>query len=167
MANYVITYNIQVTDVNGDSATTKIRGFVPDTVQLSVLATELALLTSDIAALTNGKVTSTGMTVEVSKAHISAATAPPPTNAIYPSVTDGARLTFDSSGGSNRAVTIPAVIQAAFVTGSNTVDSTNTAVLQLITDVSALSDVGGGTNLYQTGVKVGRHSRRRPTRKHL
>src|ERR1700682_1937657 len=107
MANYTLEFEIQITDVNGDSALTRIQQVVPDTQTLAVMATTSTNLTAAVAACTNGKVTATGVHAIFSKAQISAGTAPPPASAIYPSVTDGARLNFANSAGERRALTVP------------------------------------------------------------
>jgi hypothetical protein len=167
MASYEVFYDIQVTDVNGDSATMRLRSLYPDTTDIAGLATTASTTVGLVAACTNGKVTGSAIYILFNRAQISAGTAPPPTNATYPSVTDGARLSFNNSNGLGRSVTIPAPLLSDFISGSNTVNPADANVAALITQVELLADLDGSTNLYQGGVKVGRHSRRRPTRKHL
>lgn len=167
MASYELAYDIQITDVNGDSASMRIRSLYPDTTTIAGLATTAAANVTAVAACTNGKVTSSGVTILFNRAQISAGTAPPPASAVYPSVTDGARLTFNNSNGLARVVVVPAPLLSDFITGSNTVNPGDTNIGALITQIEALADIDGSTNLYQGGVKVGRHARRRPTRKHL
>lgn len=167
MASYEVFFDIQITDVNGDSATTRLRSLYPDTTTIAGLATTAAANVGVVAACTNGKVTSSAIYILFNKSQISAGTAPPPASATYPSVTDGARLSFSNSNGLGRNVTIPAPLLTDFVAGTNTVNPGDTNVSALITQVIALADIDGSTNLYEGGVKVGRHSRRRPARKHL
>ena len=167
MASYPAELEFQVTDVNGDSALMRLTTLYPDTTTLAGLATTLSATGTLIAACTNGKITSQGFRFTQFKAQISTATAPPPANATYPSVTDGDRLTFANSAGGRRVVVIPAPLLTDFVTGTNTVNPGDGNIGPLITQIQALSDLDGSTNLYEGGVKVGRHSRRKPARKHL
>lgn len=167
MANYPAELEYQITDVNGDSALVRITTLTTDTTVVSGLVSLLNSTGALIAACTNGKVTSQGFRFNQFKAQISAGTAPPPASATYPSVTDGARLTFANSAGGRRVVVIPAPLLTDFVTGTNTVDPGDANISALITGLEAISDLDGATNLYEGGVKVGRHSRKRPARKHL
>jgi hypothetical protein len=167
MPSYELFYDIQVTDVNGDSATTRFRSLYPDTTTIAGLATTAASLDGGVAACTNGKTTSRAVYILFNKSQISAGTAPPPASATYPSVTDGARLSFNNSNGLTRSITVPAPLLSDFITGTNTVNPADTNVSALISLCESLADLDGSTNLYQGGVKVGRHSRRRPARKHL
>jgi len=167
MASFPSELEYQITDVNGDSALMRLTTLYPDTTTLSGLASTLSATGALIAACTNGKVTSVGFRFTQLKAQISAGTAPPPSNATYPSVTDGARLTCANSAGGRRVDVIPAPLQTDFVAGTNTVDPGDANISALIAQIEALSDLDGSTNLYEGGVKVGRHSRRKPARKHL
>lgn len=167
MASYEVYYDMQVTDFNGDTAMVRLRSLYPDTTTIAGLATTAATNVGVVAACTNGKVTSSGISILFNKAQISSSTAPPPANTTYPSVTDGARLTFNNSNGLSRVVVIPAPLLSDFETGTNTVNPADTNVAPLIAQVQALADLDGSTNLYQGGVKVGRHSRKKPARKHL
>ena len=167
MANYDIYYDITLTDVNGDSATTHVKSVNADTAALAGMSTTATAVANVIGACSNAKVTAIGLHTTFTKAQISAGTAPPPANATYPSVTDGARLQFANSAGDRRAVTVPAPLLADFITGSNTVNASNTNVAALIAELEALNDPQGGTNLYEGGVKTGRHARRRASRKTL
>lgn len=167
MASYEVYYDMQVTDVNGDTAMVRLRSLYPDTTTIAGLATTAATNVGVVAACTNGKVTSSGISILFNKAQISSATAPPPASAVYPSVTDGARLSFSNSNGLSRVVVIPAPLLSDFITGTNTVNPGDTNVSALIGQVEALADLDGSTNLFEGGVKVGRHSRKRPSRKHL
>lgn len=167
MATYLATYNIQVTDVNGDTATMRVTEARADTALVSAIATQTAALAALVAAATNGKITSQGYTLEFVKAQISAGTAPPPASAIYPSVTDGARLEFNNSAGEKRVVVIPAPLLSDFKTNSNTVNPADTNMAALISFIEGITDLDGSTNLYQGGVKVAHHARKRATRKSL
>lgn len=167
MANYTLEFLIQVTDVNGDSAQTRIQQVVADTQTLAVMATTAANLTAAYAACTNAKVTGTGVSVTFSKAQISAGTAPPPTSAIYPSVTDGAQLNFINSALERRKITVAAPLLSDFKTDSNVVNPADTNVAGLITILEGLPDFDGSTNLYQGGIKVAHHSRKRRSIKSL
>lgn len=167
MPSYEMQYDVTITDFNGDTATMHVSSFYPDTTTISGLVGTLTTLAGDIAACTNGKVTATGFHFLIDKAQISTATAPPPSNATYPSVTDGARLAFANSNGGRRVVVVPAPLLSDFLANSNTVNPGDANVSALIAEIEALADNTGSTNLYEGGVKVGRHSRRRATRKHL
>ena len=167
MASYAIEYKFTLTDVNGDNANMSIRSFGADTTTMAQLATTSGTLNGLIAACTNAKITSASVSFLVLKAQISAGTAPPPANATYPSVTDGAALDFNNSGGGKRRVVIPAPLESDFKVDTNTVNPADANVGPLITELEALTDIFGTTNLYQGGVKTGRHARRRPTRKSL
>lgn len=167
MATYTVYYDIQVTDAFGDTANVRLQTTTVDTATIAARVTDAQTLASDIAACTNGKVTSIGFSVLVSKAQISAGTAPPPANATYPSVTDGARLSFANSAGERRSITIPAPLLSDFKTNSNTVNPDDANVSALISQVEAFFDLDGATNLYEGGVKVSHHARRRPARKSL
>jgi hypothetical protein len=162
MASYGIRLEFQVTDINGNVAQTSFPLYLTDTHTLANIATVIATLEADLAALTNGKVTKQGFSVFVNEAQYLVGTAPP-NNAEYSSVTDGAKLSFANGNGQRMSVTIPAPIEAVFGATSNVVDSTVTAVATFITDVEANCNAIGGAqfNLYKGGVKVGRHSRKR------
>lgn len=168
MASYLGAYVVQLTDVNGDSATTEVPIQLADTVALSALATQAATLAADIGACSNAKVTSIGFRIGFVKAQITSGTAPPPANATYPSVTDGARLTFANSNGNRRAITIPAPLLSDFKTGSNVVNPDDANVAALIAEIETFGDEGGNaTNLYEGGIKVAHHARKRVARKSL
>jgi hypothetical protein len=167
MANFTLEFGFQITDVNGDTAQVRIQQVVADTQTLAVLKTTSDNINAVLAPLTNGKVTSRTVTVIQDKAQISAGTAPPPADATYPSVTDGARLAFQNANGERRAVTVPAVIEAAFKPNSTTVDPSQTDVAAFIALVEGITDFDGATNLYAGGVKVAHHARRRVTHKSL
>jgi hypothetical protein len=167
VANFTVRYKIQLTDVNGDTATVTATSVNADTATLAGLNSTATTLAGDIGACSNAKVTSVLADVLFLKAHISAGTAPPPADAVYPSVTDGAHLFFNNSAGEGRSITVPAPLESDFIAGTNTVDPADTNVAALITTMESLSDFSGATNLYQGGVKTAHHARRRATRKHL
>jgi len=167
MANYPGALVFQITDVNGDTAEMAITSLFADTATIATITTLIGAVGALIVPVTNGKVTSTGARWGVTKAQISTATAPPPANATYPSVTDGAALSFRNSAGGARRVVIPAPLLTDFIAGTNTVNPAQADMAALIAELEALSDLDGATNLYEGGVKTGRHSRRRVTRKHL
>lgn len=167
MATFDGWFTYEITDINGDTANMRITAPTVDTTTVAGLKTASDSLGALIAALTNGKVTATGYGLLFLRAQISTATAPPPSNATYPSVTDGARLTFTNSNGGQRVVVVPAVKLDAFVTGTNTVNPDQSDVAALIADIESLTDLDGATNLFSGGVKVGKHARRRVSRKVL
>jgi hypothetical protein len=167
VANYDTIYHVQITDVNGDSATVSLRQNLADTSTIVAIKALADALTAAIAACTNGKVTSESYTVLLNKAQISSGTAPPPASSVYPSVTDGAKLSFSGASGESRSITIPAPLLSDFLTGTNTVNPGDANISALIAQVEGMNDEGLTVNLYEGGVKVGRHSRRRPARKHL
>jgi hypothetical protein len=167
MANYDTLYTFQITDINGDSATATLRQSLTDTSTIVAIKALADALQTALAACTNGKVTKEAFTVLLNKAQISSGTAPPPAGAVYPSVTDGARLNFSGAAGENRSITIPAPLLSDFVTGTNTVNPADANIAALITVIEGMNDEGLVANLYEGGVKVGHHARRRPARKHL
>ena len=168
MATYDVTFEVQVTDVNGNSAITELVLYgEADTTTLAEWAAAVSTFAGQIAACTNGKVTRTGISVLFSKAQISAATAPPPASAIYPSVTDGARLQFGSSTGVRRSLTIPAPLLTDFKTGQNIVNPSDGNIAPLIANVTTLGTAPYITNLYEGGAKVGRSARRRVAHRSL
>jgi len=167
MASFVYEYTFQITDVNGDSAQMRIKSFAPDTTTIASLVTNSSTLNGLIAPLTNGKVTARGVTLTVDKAQISSATAPPPADAVYPSVTDGARMNFSNNIGARRVVVVPAPVESVFKTDTNTVNPDQSDVAAFIAEIIALGEDPAATNLYEGGVKIGRHARKRATRKSL
>lgn len=168
MATYDVTFEVQLTDVNGNSALTELVLYgEADTTTLASWATAVASYAALIAACTNAKVTRTGIGVLFTKAQISSGTAPPPANATYPSVTDGARLNFGSSTGIRRALTIPAPLLTDFKTGQNVVNPADANIAPLIASVTSLGTAPYQTNLYEGGAKVGRSARRRVAHRSL
>lgn len=167
MANYLGAYVVQLTDVNGDSATATIDVEYADSITLSSIASTTAAVAGYFAACSNAKVTAQGFRVGFVKAQISAATAPPPANAVYPSVTDGAQLTFADSAGNKRKVTIPAPLLTDFKTNSNVVNPVDTNIAALIAGIETLPELGGTPNVYEGGIKTAHHARKRVARKSL
>lgn len=167
MANYTLEFSFQFTDVNGDSAVTRIQQVVADTQTLAVLNTTSTNLAAALSACTNAKLTARTTTVIQDRAQISAATAPPPASATYPSVTDGAQLNFANAAGEKRKLTVPAPLLSDFITHSNVVNASDTNIAALITVVEGVVDFDGATNIYEGGIKVAHHARRRVTRKSL
>jgi|SRR5579872_5458840 len=165
MANYDAFYEIQFTDINGDTALMRVRTALPDTTTFAAAVTGLGALVTDTAALTNAKVTRQSFSVLVNEAQYLVGTSPP-NNAEYSSVTDGARLNFADGSGDRMSVTIPAPVEAVFGPNSNVVDSTEADVATFIAQIAATARpaVGGAFNLYKGGIKVGRRARRRVSR---
>ena len=168
MANYDVQYQLQVTDINGDTALCRVNQLLADTSTLAAIATSAAAVATALAATTNGKITSQGVSANFVKAQISAGTAPPPANATYPSVTDGAELNFGGSGtGVKRRFVIPAPLLTDFKTNSNIVNPADANVAPLIAQLESMNDEGATVNLYEGGIKVGKHSRKRRAIKSL
>jgi hypothetical protein len=168
MPTYDVTFQIQLTDVNGNSAITDLVLYgEADTNTTANWATAVASYAALIAACTNAKVTRTSVSILFTKAQISAGTAPPPASAVYPSVTDGARLIFGSSTGVRRSVTIPAPLLTDFKTGQNVVNPADGNIAPLIASITALGVPAYQTNLYEGGAKVGRSARRRVAHRSL
>lgn len=168
MANFKTTLWVEIIDIDGDTARVSLNTMEGDTGILSDIATNTATLATNLAAVSNGKVVKQGVTVIFDEAQFLVGTTPP-TDATYPKVEDGARLQFSNAEGSRASITIPAVRELAFNTPSdrNTVNPTQTAVKALIDffKATALDSGLNALNLYQGGVKVARHARRRPNRK--
>lgn len=168
MADYRATLWLDIVDIDGDVAHSAINTVEGDAAVLSDIATNVGTFATDMAAVSNGKVIRQGATILFDEAQLIVGTTPP-TDAIYPKVEDGARLQFSNAHGGRAALTIPAPKEAVFQTGGerNTVNSTQTNVATLITFFKATAlDVGlNALNLYQGGVKVARHARRRPSRR--
>ena len=109
MANYLMTGWADVVDVAGQVARVSYRSLQVDSVTLAAKATEVATFGADIGAASNGKVIRTGFTVLTLEAHVVPGS-PPPTDAVYPSVTDGARIRIANGAGSVGGLTVPAPI---------------------------------------------------------
>lgn len=162
MANYEWTYHLQLTDANGNRASMTVPGgMVSDATTLAQLATDMAGLITALGVpgtITNAKVTSQSASFLISKANPGGAI-----DAEYSGVEDGARMNFLNSVGGKGILTVPAPVAAVFATVPNedTVD-TGGPVAALITWYEAHA-IGNGSalNVYNGGVKVGRHARRR------
>jgi hypothetical protein len=168
MATYRLTYWFDVVDIDGDVARTSVMTEVSDAGVVSDLVTNSGTLGTAIAAATNGKIIGEGVTILFLRAQLLVGTSPP-ADAIYPKVETGARFHFSNSNGSRASMTIPAPKETVFKTGGerNTVDPTATPSAGLIAAFESIaSDVGGNPlNLYQGGVRTGKHARRRPSRR--
>lgn len=165
MALVPVRYHVQITDVNGDTAVTSFQSRADDGVgntDLAAIVATLNTFATDVAAVTNGKITEKSFTVLVDKAQYLVGTSPPADNK-YPSVTDGARIQFANAQGERTSLTIPAPIEAVFGALSMVVDSTQTNMATLIAFIKAnAEDVNGNLlNLYKGGIKVGKRARRR------
>ena len=162
MAVYEWTYHLQLTDANGNRAQMSVPGgTVSDATTMAQLATDMASLITALGApgtITNAKVTSQTVSFLISKAN--------PTGAVdaeYSGVEDGARMNFLNSVGGKGILTVPAPIAAVFasVPNEDTVD-TGGPVAPLITWYEAHAQGNGAAlNIYNGGVKIGRHARRR------
>jgi len=168
MAIYKLTYWMDVVDVDGDVARVALNTFEGDTGTVADIATNSATFGTDLIALSNGKTIRRGATLLFDEAQLIVGTAPP-TDAIYPKVEDGARLQFSNALGSRASITVPAPKEAVFKDEGerNTVDPTAAAVATFITFFKATAQDAGlnALNLYQGGVKVAKHARRRPSRR--
>ena len=162
MARYKVTAVVQVVDVNGDTALVEANFSHADTVTIAQLATDVGNLATAVAQASNGKITRQSVKLLINEAQFIVGTAPP-TNASYPSVTDGARFQFADGAGERASLTIPAPIEALFGAGSNVIDSTQTNSAAVIAYATAnLTDLAGtALNLYKGGIKVGKRARRR------
>lgn len=165
MTTYLMTGWADVVDVDGQTARTSYRSAQVDSVTLAQKAAEVATFGADVGAASNGKVIRTGFTVQTLEAHVVPG-APPPTDAVYPSVTDGARLRIANGAGAVGGLTIPAPKDAVFVPGQTYVDQAGSAAALITFITSHATDVAGTVlNLYISGVKVGRGARRRQSNK--
>lgn len=79
--------------------------------------------------------------------------APAPTNAVYPSVRDSAKLVFVTALGNTVTLTVPAPVSSLFLADGQTVDPT--AAATIITDaLAALTDeAGNAVTAYQGGFR--------------
>lgn len=164
MANYRTRYNQTIADVDGNLANISFTaGAEPDTVTIAQLITNLNAFGAAFAAATNGKPVRGSVEVLGFEAQIVPG-ATPPTDATYPSVTDGARLNFSNSGGSTGHITIPAPTETTFLAPPQRdfVDPAgDAAALIAFMQANASDAAGHALNLYQGGIKVGRRARRR------
>jgi hypothetical protein len=163
MANYLVEHTATIADVDGQLATTRFRVRVADTVTLAVLNTTQASFLTAVAAMTNGKVVQSSVSALLDRAQILPGSTPP-TDAVYPNVTDGARLNFASADGSVGHITIPAPTETTFLAAPNRdfVDPAGDASGLIAFLKTNMSDAGGTfLNLYQGGIKTGKSARRR------
>ena len=168
MATFGVRYHITVTDIDGNEAQTGFpSGAQADTATIADLVAISDTFNTNLAAATNGKVTQRSITIFVDEAQLIPGT-PPPADAVYPTVTDGARLNFSNNKAARFHLTIPAPKESVFLAAPqrNYVDPAGSAaalIAQLKTDASDVGDEA--FNLYQGGIKVGRGARvRRPAK---
>lgn len=165
MATYLFHYEVEIGDVDGNVANTSLRAAVVDTVTVAQLATEVATFAADVQAASNGKVIRQGVSILFNEAQILPG-ATPPTDAVYPTVTDGARLNFSNGGGVTAHMTVPAPTEATFLPAPqrNYVDPAGDASALIAFVKAHATDIAGTPlNLYQGGIKVGRGApKRRP-----
>jgi hypothetical protein len=165
MASYLMTGWCDVIDVDAQTARVSYRSLQADTVTLAQKATEVATFGTDVAAASNGKVIRQGFTVLTLEAHVIPGT-PPPTDAVFPSVTDGARIVIANGSGAKGGLTVPAPRETAFVAGQTYVDPAGAASALITFLTGHATDIGGTLlNLYISGTKVGRGARRRVSNK--
>lgn len=162
MATFHAYYTIEIVDVNGDVATTRMPFQAVDAGTVAGLHTGATNFGAALLACSNGKGIKTSMTILYDEAQLIVGTTPP-TNAEYSSVTDGARLQFSNNTGERSSLTIPAPLESDFGAASNVVDPTDANVAALIAfwQANAADPAGVHYNLYKGGIKVGRRARSR------
>ena len=166
MADYAVAHTLTLTDANGDTAKMKIdQGLVVDSTTVAQLISQTDALITALGApgvITNAKVTSATITILKEKASPTGAL-----NSEYSSVTDGARLNFVSSGTNKWVTTIPAPVPACFGATPNeeVVDPTGPLAAWITAFESVVLGIGVANPVYNGGVKVGRHARRRAQHK--
>lgn len=164
MATYRTRYTQVIADVDGNIAQASFTaGAEPDTVTIASLVTNLNAFGTALGAATNGKAVRGSIEVLGFEAQLIPGS-PPPNDATYPSVTDGARLNFSNSAGSTGHITIPAPVEAVFLPAPQRdyVDPAGSAsALIAFMQANASNSAGAALNLYQGGIKVGRGARRR------
>jgi hypothetical protein len=113
-------------------------------------------------AVTNAKVTSTGVHVLFEKASPVGAV-----DAEFSSVTDGARIALLNTAGGHGSFTIPAPVVGVFGAAPNedVVDITGAAAPVIAYFEANAQASGSPLNVFNGGVKVGRHARRRAQHK--
>ena len=162
MANYDTFIVLDLTDANGNRASMRVSlGSVADTVTLAVFAANITAALTALGApgtITNAKVTSAVGSFVYEKASPSGAL-----DAQYSGVEDGARISMVNSLGGKISSTIPAPVPAVFGAAPNedTVDSAGPAAAWIAYLAGHAVSNGSVTNVYNGGVKVGRHARRR------
>ena len=163
MANFLVEHSVTIADIDGQLATTRFRVRNADTLTLAIAKTTQDAFVSAVSAMTNGKVVQSSMSVLFDRAQLIPGT-PPPTDATYPSVTDGARLNFAAADGSTGHITIPAPTESTFLAAPDRdfVDPAGAASALIAFLKTNMSDAGGTfLNLYQGGIKTGKSARRR------
>ena len=166
MATYAVSYHLTLTDANGNTAQMVVpAGDLTDTATVANLVTNITGLLTALGApgtITNAKVTSARISILEEKASPSGAV-----DAEFSGVEDGAQLNFQNSQGARGILRIPAPIPTVFAAAPNeNVVDPGGPVSALITWYVA--HAGSGINLinvYNGGVKVGRHARRRAQHK--
>jgi hypothetical protein len=163
MANFNVTFYQEVADVDGNIAVVSAKRYLADTSTMAVIITSLNDFGTALVAATNGKVVRASFKVQVLEAQLIPGSTPP-VDALYPSVTDGARMNFSNSDGATGHITVPAPTGTTFLDPPlrDIVDPTGDAAA-LITWMQTYATDSGGThlNLYQGGIKVGRGARKR------
>jgi hypothetical protein len=164
VANYRVRFFQQIADVDGNLALASyLNGNVADTITVAQLVTNTNGFGTALLAATNGKAVRWSFEVLVGEAQLIPGSTPP-TDATYPSVTDGARLNFSNSMGSRTSVVVPAPTEATFLAAPQRdyVDPAGDAAALIAWMQAHSLDTGGQAfNLYQGGIKVGRGARRR------
>jgi hypothetical protein len=162
MANFKCAWTFEIIDVNGDTALMTLPTLQIDTKTIAQMVTASGALGALINPLTNGKVIKTGFRVDIVTAQLVPG-ATPPNDALWRSVTDGARLQFSNSLRERMSSTIPAPVETVFAGPTNVVDETQTDVAAFIALVGTDCTGASGTafNLYEGGVKTGRGARQR------
>jgi|SRR5579862_800729 len=162
MANYHTEIVATLTDANGQRANMSFdTGLNPDTTTLATLATQANGFLTALGApgtITNAKVTSLRVSFLLEKASPSGAV-----DAEYSLVTDGARLSFLNSQAGRGSTTIPAPISGIFAATPNedTVDPSSAVSTFIAWYEANVAANNALLNVYNGGVKVGRHARRR------
>lgn len=166
LANYLVTLDLTLQDASGDQSRMRIPiGQQPDTALLSDLATIMAAALTALGSpgtITNAKVTAAAISVIYERANPSGAI-----NAAYSSVSDGAQLNFANSLGGKGISRIPAPVTGVFGSPPNDdVVLASGPVSAWITFYTghAAHDVNL-LNVYNGGVKTGRHANRRAQHK--
>jgi hypothetical protein len=166
MANYETRFVLTLTDANGNSAKMEApSGLISDATTMAQLATGINGMITAVGApgtITNAKVTSAVVTILIEKANATGAV-----DAQFSGVEDGARLNFLNSSGGRGSSTIPAPIPAVFGAAPNqdVVDPAGAAAAYIAWYTAHVNDQTALLNVYNGGVKVGHHSRKRAQRK--
>lgn len=168
MASIPVSYDLQIVDINGDTASVTVNGYTDDAAMVSDVAANVGTIAGLVAACSNGKVIRQRISFLVDEAQLLVGTTPP-NEAEYSKVETGARIQFSNAGGSRLSLTVPSPILANFSAAgnANTVNPTSTAMAALIAWIKANinDEAGNPLNLYQGGVRVSHHARRRPNRR--